>query len=187
MSNRMGCAFLACTSECVARFGATSERLLMKKLALIGFVNYSVLFRAASGFWRHSVKQKRKNGLTIMTCSRTFTGSFHFFPLLLHNKLVNVWILFSSTPNVRFFFAKLKTSRPVVCVWALSLLYFKIIFLEGTSYSCSIKACSFSEMTDNIKRQRDEFDQHMKEYKQHYPVSRCLPKWKGGLCATLQS
>lgn len=34
----------------------------------------------------------------------------------------------------------------------------------------------YCEMTDNIKRQRDEFDQHMKEYKQHYPVSRCLPK-----------
>ncbi|WKY01663.1 hypothetical protein Q1695_015572 [Nippostrongylus brasiliensis] len=34
----------------------------------------------------------------------------------------------------------------------------------------------YCEMTERVKRQRDEFDAHMAEYKQHYPVDKCLPK-----------
>ncbi|KHJ74764.1 hypothetical protein OESDEN_25620 [Oesophagostomum dentatum] len=33
----------------------------------------------------------------------------------------------------------------------------------------------YSELTPALKRQRDEFDEHMKEYKEHYPVDKCLP------------
>ncbi|KAK6746088.1 hypothetical protein RB195_012291 [Necator americanus] len=34
----------------------------------------------------------------------------------------------------------------------------------------------YKEMTPSLKRQRDEFDAHMEEYKEHYPVDKCLPK-----------
>ncbi|KAK6044567.1 2-oxoisovalerate dehydrogenase subunit alpha, domain protein, partial [Cooperia oncophora] len=34
----------------------------------------------------------------------------------------------------------------------------------------------YSEMPKHVKRQRDEFDAFMNEYKQHYPMDRCLPK-----------
>ncbi|XGW14722.1 hypothetical protein V3C99_000751 [Haemonchus contortus] len=35
---------------------------------------------------------------------------------------------------------------------------------------------TYKELPMNLKRQRDEFDAFMEEYKQHYPVDRCLPK-----------
>ncbi|KAL6725177.1 2-oxoisovalerate dehydrogenase subunit alpha [Ancylostoma duodenale] len=34
----------------------------------------------------------------------------------------------------------------------------------------------YKEMTPKLKRQREEFDAHLEEYKEHYPIEKCLPK-----------
>ncbi|EPB71269.1 dehydrogenase E1 component [Ancylostoma ceylanicum] len=34
----------------------------------------------------------------------------------------------------------------------------------------------YKEMTPKLKRQREEFDAHLEEYKEHYPIDKCLPK-----------
>ncbi|KAJ1372741.1 2-oxoisovalerate dehydrogenase subunit alpha, mitochondrial [Parelaphostrongylus tenuis] len=34
----------------------------------------------------------------------------------------------------------------------------------------------YKEMTNRIKHQRDELDVHIEEYKEHYPLDKCLSK-----------